>query len=182
MSRDHLVRLGELLRQRNTIDAEITALINRPMTSGHLGEWIGARVFDIDLERSANATAIDGQFRTGPLQGKTVNVKWYLKREGILDMTTSEALDFYLVMTGPHGAAESSSGDVRPWCIHNVYLLDASVLLAEQRMRGVKIGVASSVPSALWAAAEIYPSSTNPRLAVTTEQAALLRLFKGNAT
>ena len=46
------------------------------MTAGHLGEWIAAQVFDIELERSAY---IGGQFRTGPLQGQTVNMKWYLK-------------------------------------------------------------------------------------------------------
>jgi len=32
-----------LLRDRNMIDAEIAAVIGRPMTAGHLGEWIAAR-------------------------------------------------------------------------------------------------------------------------------------------
>jgi hypothetical protein len=68
-------RIAELLRDRNLIDEEIAAITNRPMTSGHLGEWIAAQVFDIELEPSATATAIDGRFRSGPLQGQTVNIK-----------------------------------------------------------------------------------------------------------
>ncbi|MBB5786375.1 hypothetical protein [Jiangella mangrovi] len=174
-------RLGELLRRRNLIDAEIAALINRPMAAGHPGEWIAAQVFDLQLEPSATATAIDGRFRSGPLAGRSVNVKWYLKREGILDMTTSEVLDYYLVMTGPSASAASSRGGVRPWCIHNVYLFDARELLEVQRARGVKIGIASSVPKALWAAAEIFPVATNVQLSMTGEQRAALEVFRLDA-
>jgi hypothetical protein len=60
-----------------------------PMTLGHLGEWIASQVFDIELEPAATVPAIDGRFRSGPLQGSTVNVNWYLKREGLLDMSES---------------------------------------------------------------------------------------------
>lgn len=82
-----LARAAALLCERNAIDAELARLIQRPMTSGHLGEWIAAQVFDIELGASAAAAGIDGRFRSGPLQGKTVNIKWYLKREGLLDTT-----------------------------------------------------------------------------------------------
>lgn len=181
MSANRAVLVSELLRRRNRIDAEIAALVDRPMTAGHLGEWIAAQVFDLQLEPSATAAAIDGRFRTGPLQGKTVNVKWYLKREGLLDLTVSDALDFYLVMTGPPGPAASSRGGVRPWCIHNVYLFDARWLLDEQRARGVKIGIASSVPRAFWTAAEIFPAATNGEFTVTAEQRELLELFRLDA-
>src|SRR5690242_4625709 len=133
--------------------------MHRPMTSGHLGEWIAAQVFDIELEESAVAAGIDGRFRSGPLRGRTVNVKWYLKREGLLDTTESTALDYYLVLTGPTSAAGSSRGTTRPWCIEAVFLFDAPQLRSEQVMRGVKLGVASSVIKQQWAAAEIYPSS-----------------------
>lgn len=75
-------RITELLRERNAVDAEIATIVHRPMTSGHLGEWIASRVFDIELEPTATATAIDGRFRSGSLRGRTVNIKWYLKREG----------------------------------------------------------------------------------------------------
>jgi hypothetical protein len=45
---------------------------NLPMTAGHLGEWIAAQGFDIELERSPSIAAIDGLFCTGLGQGQTV--------------------------------------------------------------------------------------------------------------
>jgi hypothetical protein len=177
MNEGSLARAASLLRQRNVIDAELSRLTQRPMTSGHLGEWIAAQVFDIELEASAVAAGIDGRFRSGPLQGRSVNIKWYLKREGLLDTTESTALDYYLVLTGPPSAAISSRGTTRPWCIEAVFLFDARQLRSEQMMRGVKRGVASSVIKQQWTAAEIYPSSTSATLTVTLQQAEQLKLF-----
>ena len=171
-----LARLAGLLRDRNDIDARIGDLLGRPMTSGHAGEWIAAKVFNIELEASASAAAIDGRFCDGPLAGRTVNVKWYLKREGLLDMTPSPALDYYLVLAGPNAA----SGDVkslRPWLVTSVYLFDARQLLAEQMERNVKIGIASSVTRDQWAAAEIFPTAANSRLPLTDDQRRHLALF-----
>lgn len=177
MDEGSLAQAASLLRERNTIDAELAGLIQRPMTSGHLGEWIAAQVFDIELEASAVAAGIDGHFRSGSLQGRTVNVKWYLKREGLLDMTESAALDYYLVLTGPSSAAVSSRGATRPWRIDSVFLFNARRLRSEQTVRGVKQGVASSVIMQQWKAAEIYPSPTNPELTVTQHQEDQLKLF-----
>ncbi|MFI7148969.1 hypothetical protein ACIBO2_28985 [Nonomuraea sp. NPDC050022] len=177
MSDVDVEKIAMLLRERNGIDAKIAAIIQRPMTAGHLGEWIVAQVFGIALETSAVASAVDGRFTSGPLRGRTVNAKWYLKREGLLDVTVRTQPDYYLVLTGPVSPAASSRGGTRPWCIESVYLFDAEQLLAELRTRGVRIGVASSVRAAQWAAAEIYPSANNPILPVSPEQAELLRLF-----
>lgn len=174
---DSLTRVAALLRERNAIDVKLAQLINRPMTSGHLGEWIAAQVFDIQLESSAAAAGIDGRFRSGVLQGRTVNIKWYLKREGLLDTTEFTAFDYYLVLTGPQSPAVSSRGTTRPWCIEAVYLFEARQLRSEQTIRGVKHGVASSVTRQQWEAAQIYPAATNTQLAVTAQQAEQLRLF-----
>jgi hypothetical protein len=176
-SESELRTIAMLLHDRNAIDAKIAAVIGRPMTSGHLGEWIAARIFDIALEESATATAIDGRFSSGQLRGRTANIKWYLQREGFLDVTQSDALDYYLVMTGPSAPATPSRGGVRPWCLDSVYLFDAHQLLDELRGRGVKIGVATSVRIAQWAAAEIYPQQRNDRLIVQSNQARLLQLL-----
>ena len=146
------------------------------MTSGHAGEWIAARIFDIELEVSASATAVDGNFRTGPLAGKTVNVKWYLKREGLLDMTTSTLLDYYLVLTGPTASTRDPRA-LRPWSIESVYLFESTRLLSEQAARNAKVGVASSVTAAQWAAAEVYPRVANPALELTLKQRDQLALF-----
>lgn len=170
-------RIAGLLRERNAIDDQIAAVIHRPMTSGHLGEWIASRIFDIELESSAVAAGIiDGRFRSGSLQSRTVNIKWYLKREGMLDISESVQPDHYLVLAGPLATAASSWGEVRPWCIEAVFLFDGRRLRAEQIGRGVKLGVASSVTKQQWAAAQIYPGSSS-LLAITPEQAKLLRLF-----
>lgn len=181
MTNDQLSETARLLHERNRIDARIAEIIGRPMTSGHLGEWIASEVFGIELEHSASAKSLDGRFRAGPLHGKTVNMKWYLKREGILDMTDADTLDYYLVMTGPSSAAASSAGSTRPWCIENVYLFDAQRLLADQHARGVKTGVASSVPNRFWEEAEIYPA-INPILPLPPGQIELLRLFLPHAS
>ena len=181
VAHDILLGLAQLLEDRNETDRKIAAIIGRPMTSGHLGEWIAAHVFDIKLEPSAAAAAIDGRFNSGPLQGRTVNVKWYLKREGILDMTASELLDDYLVMTGPVGAPEGSYGGTRPWRIDHAYLFDAHSLREDLLERGLHIGTAFSVRSELWAKAEIYPNKTNERLHSTERQAEALALFGAGA-
>jgi hypothetical protein len=174
---DALEQVAALLRERNAIDAELAQLIQRPMTSGHLGEWIAAQVFDIELEASAAAAGIDGRFRSGPLRDRTVNIKWYLKREGLLDTTASATLDYYLVLTGAPSPAVSSRGTTRPWCIQAVFLFDARQLRSEQITRGVKQAVASSVIKQQWAAAEIYPTASSPQLAITSQQAEQLKLF-----
>jgi len=46
-------RLAGLLRVRNAADLDIADLIGRPVERGHLGEWIAARRFDLDMARPA---------------------------------------------------------------------------------------------------------------------------------
>ena len=74
-----------------------------------------------------------------------MNVKWYLKQEGVLDISESAALGYYLVLTGRPSAVLTSRDGTRPWRIDHVYLFHAPGLLAEQRARGVQTGVAASV-------------------------------------
>ena len=96
---DKLKELARLIRQRNEIAREIGALIGRPALVGHIGEWIAQEVFSMRLEDSAVQKGFDGRFCAGPLVGKTVNVKWYGKREGLLDVNPDGVPDLYLVMT-----------------------------------------------------------------------------------
>ena len=174
---EELRRIANLLNERNRIDGEIAEHIGRPMTSGHLGEWIAAEIFDVRLKQSASAAAWDGHFRLGPLRGRSVNVKWYLRREGILDLTSPLMPDDYLVMTGPTGAATSSLGGTRPWRIDSVYLFDAMELRDDVLARGRKVGTASSVRAALWGQAEIYPEPVTPRWVLKEDQVEALRMF-----
>lgn len=159
-----------LVRERNRIDAALSACIRRPALPGHLGDWLAAQVFGIELEQHA-AKAVDGVFA----DGRTVNVRWYPKRENLLDLR-EDGPDRYLVLTGPKAPAASSSGTARPLVIDAVYLFDAAALTAELRARGLKIGTASSVREHLWEAAEIFPRH-NPAFPLTEEQRELLALF-----
>ena len=177
IERDQLRRLASLVKQRNAVDQEITGVLGRPALTGHLGEFIAARVFQIALLESASHKGIDGHFTNGPLAGRSVDVKFYTKNEGILDITLNAPPDFYLVMTGPRTQAESSRGTTRPWVISSVFLFDASDLVHRLNRRGVKIGIATSVARHFWDDAEIYPRPSNPVLRPTPEQRSLLEMF-----
>ena len=126
---NNLSQLAELIKTRNQVETQITALIYRPAQIGHLGEFIASKVFDIELDESAARKSIDGHFKQGILNGRSVNIKWYAKQEGLLDITPSSLPDFYLVLTGPKSAAVSSRGKPRPWLIQMVYLFDAEKLM-----------------------------------------------------
>lgn len=154
-----------LIQERNRVDAALSACIRRPALSGHLGDWIAAQLFGIELDQD-RAKGVDGRFA----DGRTVNIRWYLKRENLLDLR-EDGPDRHLVLTGPKAAAET-----RPMVIDAVYLFDAATVVAELRARGLKIGVASSVRAQQWEAAEIYPRH-NPAFPLTEEQRDLLALF-----
>ncbi|MCO1658556.1 hypothetical protein [Pseudonocardia humida] len=83
------------------------------VAEGITGEWIAGRVFDIELEAPATTVGYDGRFTQGRLRGHTVDVTWYLKREGRLDVARTTAPDHYLVLAGPL-LAPGSGRSVRP--------------------------------------------------------------------
>jgi len=177
---EELKELAELIRQRNALGKEITRIIGRPGQIGHLGEFIAARVFDIALETSAVNKGFDGRFRSGPLAGKSVNIKWYAKKEGLLDIRVDAVPDFYLVLTGPPTKVLHSRGEDRPWLIDSAFLFDAVPLVESLRLRELKLGVATSVRNALWAAAEVFPNARNEKLPLSPDQCAMLSLFSSN--
>lgn len=174
---DDLAQLAELIKKRNALEREITVLIGRPAEIGHIGEYIASKVFRIALEESASHKSIDGHFRDGSLKERTVNIKWYAQREGVLDITPDVLPDYYLVLTGPKSGAMTSRGQARPWTIENAFLFEAQPLVDELKRRGVKIGVATSVRQHFWANAEIYPAHRNDQLELSEDQCEALALF-----
>ncbi len=174
-----LDQLAKVIRQKNAVEDGIARIIGRPALIGHTGEYIAANVFDIKLEQSASCKDIDGHFTAGELAGKTVNIKWYAKQEGLLDISpkASPPPDFYLVMTGPKAATLSSKGMTRPWIVTCVSLFDARELVKSLVTRGVRIGIATSVRRELWDRAEIYPTSRNKQLVLSKEEKEMLDLF-----
>ena len=174
---DDLGRLAQLIGNKNAIDREIADIIGRPALIGHVGEHIAAKIFGIKLERSASSKAIDGRFVGGDLAGKTVNVKWYAKLEGLLDITPDTPPDYYLVLTGPRQSPASSRGTLRPWLIRSVFLFDAAALLKDLRSRGVKLGIATSVAREFWDRAEVQPVQRNSDLTLSEKQRKVLEPF-----
>ena len=81
---DTLIQLSRLIKKRNLLAGEVTALIHRPAELGHIGEYIASEVFHITLEEWAARKSIDGHFSDGPLNGRSVNIKWYALRQGLL--------------------------------------------------------------------------------------------------
>jgi len=175
---DQVKRLAELFRQRNVVDAEIARLINRPAEKGHIGEWLAAAIFDIELKASATHRSVDGHFRSGVLAGRSVNIKFYGKQESILDMARSHHPDHYLVLTGAKGAAHSSVGRTRPLTVEHVYLFDGEQLHCAISGRGCKIGVATSVARRYWDEAEVYPRSNCASWTLADDQRAMLAQFR----
>ncbi len=177
MSHSELEQLAGLLHERNAIARRITEVIGRPAQIGHVGEFIASRIFDIQLEYSAVAMGIDGRFKTGPLKDQTVNIKFYGKKEGLLDIRLDALPDYFLVMTGPKSRFMHSRGQVRPWYIDYVFLFNADRLVEQLTLRRVKIGVATSVVTAAWDAAEIYPLAQCGEYSLAEHQINMLQLF-----
>ncbi|NLJ41787.1 MAG: class I SAM-dependent methyltransferase [Clostridiales bacterium] len=174
----NLSRLAKLIEEKNKIDAEITSITERPAILGHVGEYIASQIFRISLEESASQKSYDGQFIDGPLAGKSVNIKWYTRRTGLLDINPEACPDFYLVLSGPRANAGSSRGMTLPWVISEVFLFDSLELMRNLEKRGVKLGIATSLTLEIWDKAKIYPNGTNRQLALTDNQIKALSLFK----
>lgn len=146
-------------------------------TPGHIGEFIAAAIFRIQLFESATNRGADGVFTTGPLQGRTVNVKLYGKQEGLLDVRADAIPEYYLVLTGPRSGAVSSRGQTRPMVIQYAYLFCGPTVLCSLQARGVQVSCASSVKQAEWQAAEVWPTPRNPLIQLDPIQIAALELF-----
>ena len=172
-----LRRLAEMVRQKNAADRGVAEIIERPALPGHFGEFVAADIFGIELCRSATQEGYDGWFRGGALDGKTVNIKYYTKHDGLLDLRRENGPDYYLVMTGPTAKPTASRGQARPWVIESVFLFHAARLIEKMT---AKIGVAAAVGKSLWKDAEIYPRDSS-LLPLEQSQKDLLALFRESA-
>ena len=49
-----IVLLAKLIKTKNEIEREISAIIERPAIIGHVGEYIASKIFRIQLKQSAS--------------------------------------------------------------------------------------------------------------------------------
>lgn len=178
---EDLKALATLVHELNRVTNGISTIVGRPAQMSHVGDFVASRIFGIGLEHSSSATGIDGRFRHGKLAGKTVNIEWCSKNDGLLDMEKEALPDFYLVMTGTRAEAESTEGTVGPWVIDYVYLIGTEPLVRELKKRGRDPGEATSVRREDWDRCEVYPRSACPYLTLTDVQRAMLRLFRAGS-
>lgn len=178
-----LLHLAALMQRRNDVDHQIASIIGRPPHSGHIGEFVAAAIFGIDLQASAATKGHDGFFREGPLAEKSVNVKYGTRRDGMLNLVHSVDLaahpDYYLVLTGPIATSFSSVGLKAPSVIHAVYLFESRKLVEHLTSLGRHPGLATSVRQARWNDAMLYLEPQNPLLGLTAGQRSDLELFRG---
>ena len=173
----NLSRLAELLHARNTVESNLANLLGSAVNLDTVGDCIAASIFGITLVPSAQHREFVGIFASAPLAGKTVDVQWYPRREGAMNVHSDPPPDYYLVLAGPKQESSTARALVNPWIITSVYLFDGRQLLATVRERGVQIGSRTSVISQLWEEAEIFPTQRNHLLPLTAEQRQLLHLF-----
>jgi hypothetical protein len=178
---ESLPALAALIRERGAIDLEIAKILNRPVHSGHFGEFVASAIFDIEPSPTANQKGYDGYFRTGSLAGRTVNVKYRTRHRGMLNLGTSadprDHPDFYLAVEGPRIPMGSTKGTNAPLCVDAVYLFESQHLLTALAARGIRPGAPTGVRRELWDASMIYPEARNPLLELTKEQREALSLF-----
>ena len=104
-------------------------------------------------------------------------MKFYPKREGVLDIDRKHPPDYYLVLAGPESSATSSEGSPRPWCIKEVFPFEAAPLVARVLARGVRVGTATSVRNQEWDRARIYSASSVDPPELAKHQIDALRFF-----
>ncbi|QHT59880.1 hypothetical protein GXP70_07900 [Paenibacillus lycopersici] len=174
----NLSYLAQLLKQKNEVDKQIASILGRPAILGHTGEFIASRIFNITLQEMANSKGIDGYFNNEPLQGKSVNIKWYTKDSRMLDINLNGLPDYYLVLTGQENySLGSSKGTHAPWLIKRIYLFNTIKVIENLKDRKVKIGTATSIIKSIWEQGEIYPKNINKDILLSSEQREFLSLF-----
>lgn len=172
-----LSRLAELLRAHNTVESNIANLLECEVDLGSVGGQIAATIFGIRLIPTSSPNGLVGIFTNQALMGKTVDVRWYPRREGFLSIHTDPAPDYTLVLAGPKLDPNEARALVNPWIITSVYLFRMPDLLNALRARGVRVGPRVSINSHLWEQNEIFPVQHSSTLVLTDEQRDMLKLF-----
>ena len=176
---ESLRTLSQLLKLRYNVDRRISHLIGRPVEKGHIGAYIASTIFDIELNNKYSAKGGDGYFRSGPLAGKSVEVK-FLIGDALVDLKLNPDFDFYLVLKGPASEAKNSRVP-RSLAIETVYLFDARKLDRQQMLRNAGRGTAASITKQQRDEARIYPPTANAPMALSAEQLQMLALFSAEA-
>lgn len=173
-----LEQLADLLRVFNSINHALSGLLERSANLGNISEIIASEILHIQLEERANHPVFDGTFSSGPLQGKTVNVKW--RNEGVkaINMKDADTLpDYFLALAGPHKSSIKTKSLYHPFAIKQVCLFEAVPLVQRLKKEGIAIRHQTRIDAGTWEKARIYPVQEGSPLPLTRTQEDLLTLF-----
>ncbi len=169
-----LEQLADLLRVLNTVNHALSGVLGRAANVGNISEVIASEILDIQLAERANHPVFDGVFATGPLQGKTANVKWRNVGVKTINMTDSDTLpDYFLTLTGP----KKTGSLYHPFAIKEVCLFEAAPLVQRLKKEGIPIGFQTRVGAEAWEKARIYPVQKGSPLPLTRTQEDLFTVF-----
>lgn len=135
---DNLTKLSELLKAQNQIHYEISKIIKRPAQHGHIVEFIAASIFGIQLNQNAAQKGMDGIFTSGLLNGRSVDIKYHSKHEGLLNANVMALPEYFLILAGPKSPAVSSKNQHHPFTIQFVFLLNSTDIIEEATEVGKK--------------------------------------------
>ncbi len=170
-------QLAEALGALNEIHRTISQLLGRSATSGNICEVIASEILYIQLEKRANHPVFDGTFTRGPLQDKTVNVKWRNEVVKTINMKDSnEQPDYFLSLVGPR-KSHAKETPYHPFAIEEVCLFETIPLIAFLKKERIKIRHQTRVPAPVWEKARIYPSQEGSPLPLTRTQENLFDIF-----
>jgi hypothetical protein len=139
------------LRRRRTADEDLSRILGSPVERWNLCELVTARALDVEVELSSAEWGQVGVFRSGPLTGSRVSIKFYSAREYLCPTGPEPPCDYHVAIKGPP--------DTRlPELIHRIYLFEVAGLPEEMEGRGSSMAQVDDS----WDAFEIYPRSFSP--------------------
>lgn len=153
----------DALRRRRSADEELSRVLGQPVEGRNLCELIAARAMDIELEPSDREVGLVGIFRSGPLAGSRVSLRFHRHLEVLRPPKPEESCDYHVVLLGP---PDTSSPDL----LDSMYLFDTASFARESQR-----GQAPEARKDGWREAEIFPRQGAPWQVVEEEGWGLLR-------
>jgi hypothetical protein len=163
MTQDEFIDFADALRRRRAADDDLSRILGRPVERWNLCELVTARALDVELELSSVEWGQVGVFRSGPLAGSRVSVRFYSSLEPLRPTGPEPPCDYHVAIKGPP--------DTRfPELIHRIYLFEVAGIPEEIERRGGSMAQVDET----WDAFEVFPRSFSPWKVLQSDASGLL--------
>gem|GEM_PF-1480306 len=170
MTQDELSDFADALRRRRAADDDLSRILGLPVERWNLCELVTARALDVEVELSSVEWGQVGVFRSGPLAGSRVSVRFYSAMEPLRPTAPEPPCDHHVAILGPP--------DTRfPELIHGIYLFEVAWIFEEMERSG---GLMAQVDEA-WDAFKVFPGSFSPWKVIQSEARGLLYQVQDHA-